>query len=79
MEQGSPSLVERVLVYQSVLVLEVEVDLKLLPTYLDPVNKRITVWLEAARQHTAPPNHTAHLGVWRSGNRVELEANSSLS
>ena len=41
-------------------------DLNLLPIpLLDPVEDGITVWLEAARQHTAPPKHTAHLGVWR--------------
>ena len=69
MEQGGPSLVERVLVSQLVLVIVVGVDLKLLPISFEnliPVEDGITVWLEAARQHTAPPKHTAHLGVWRS-------------
>ena len=66
MEQGGPSFVERVLVSQLVLVIVVGVDLNILPIPLDPVEDGITVWLEAARQHTAPPKHTAHLGVWRS-------------
>ena len=65
MEQGGPSLVERVLVSQLVLVIVVGVDLNVLPILLDPVEYGITVWLEAAREHTAPPKHTAHRGVWR--------------
>ena len=73
MEQGGPSLVERVLVSQFVLVIVVGVDLKLLPTYPHPVEGRIPVCLEAAGQHTAPPKHTAHLEFWRSENRVVLE------
>ena len=77
MEQGGPSLVERVLVSQLVLVIVVGVDLNIPPILLDPVEERLTVWLEAAGQHTAPPKHTAHLGVWRPENRVELEAYSS--
>ena len=62
-----------------VLVIVVGVDLNVLPILLDPVEDGITVWLEAARQHTAPPKHTAHLGVWRSENRGVLEADSSLT
>jgi hypothetical protein len=65
MEQGGPSLVERVLVSQLVLVIVVGVDLNVLPILLDPVEDGITVWLEAAREHTAPPKHTVHRGVWR--------------
>ena len=72
MEQGGPSLVERVLVSQLVLVIVVGVDLNLLPIHLVPVEDGITVWLEAARQHTAPPKHTAILGVWRSEDRGVL-------
>ena len=68
-----------VLVSQLVLVIVVGVDLNVLPIPLDPVEGRITVWLEAARQHTAPPKHTVHLGVWRSENRGVLEADSSLT
>ena len=79
MEQGGPSLVERVLVSQLVLVIVVGVDLNVLPIPLDPVEDGITVLLEAARQHTAPPKHTVHLGVWRSENRGVLEADSSLT
>ena len=62
-----------------VLVIIVGVDLNILPIHLVPVEDGITVWLEAARQHTAPPKHTAHLGVWRSENRGVLEAYSSLT
>ena len=65
MEQGGPSLVERVLVSQLVLVIVVGVDLNSLPIHLVPVEGCIPVWLEAAGQHTAPPKHTAYLGVWR--------------
>ena len=79
MEQRGPSLVERVLVSQLVLVIIVGVDLNILPIHLVPVEDGITVWMEAARQHTAPPKHTAHLGVWRSENRGVLEAYSSLT
>jgi hypothetical protein len=49
MEQGGPSLVERVLVSQLVLVIVVGVDMNILPILLDPVEDGITVWLEAAR------------------------------
>ena len=66
MEQGGPSLVERVLVSQLVQFIVVGVDLIVIPLHPHPVEDRITVWLEVARQHTAPPKHTAHLGVWRS-------------
>ena len=58
---------------QLVLVTSVGVDLKLLPINLVPVEDRITVWLEAARQQTAPPKLTAHRGVWRSEGTTVLE------
>ena len=73
MEQGGPSLVERVLVSQLVLVIVVGVDLNVLPINLVPVEDRITAWLEAARQLTAPPKHTAHRGVWRSEGKRWLD------
>ena len=53
---------------QMVLVLVVGVDMNILPIHLDPVEDCVTVWLEAARQQTAPPKHTDHLGCWRSEN-----------
>ena len=70
MEQGGPSLVERVLISQLVLVIVVGVDVNVLPIHLVPVEGGIPVWLEAAGQYTAPPKHTAHLGFWRSETRV---------
>ena len=66
-EQGRPPLVERVLVPQLVLVLVVGVDLNL-PILSEPVEDCVALWLEAARQQTAPPKHTDHLGCWRSEN-----------
>ena len=67
-EQGRPPPVERVLVLRLVLVLVVGVDMNILPILLDPVEDCVAVWLEAARQQTAPPKHTDHLGCWRSEN-----------